>query len=105
VLLPAQQLGLQGLGFRLGDHALVLIQDGEAGVGQDFIGVQLEQSLGHRDGGVEITLLLQRADEPVHCIKHAGVRFEALTELLHGSCGIAFREPVEALVVEIFSAG
>jgi len=36
VFFPAQQLGLQGLSFRLGDHALVLIQDGEASVRQDF---------------------------------------------------------------------
>ena len=58
VFLPAQQLGLQGLGFCLGDHPLVLIQDGEAGVSEDFIRVQFEQPLGYRDGGVEVTLFL-----------------------------------------------
>jgi len=42
---------------------------------------------------------------PCNGIEHARVHFEAVTELLRGSCGIAFREPVEPLVVEIFSGG
>ena len=41
----------------------------------------------------------------MHGIQHPGVRFEAITQLLCGSRSIAFREPVEPLVVEIVCAG
>ena len=45
MFLPAQQLGFQCLGFRLSDHALVLIKI-EAGMRQHLIGIQLQQPAG-----------------------------------------------------------
>ena len=41
----------------------------------------------------------------MHGIEHPGVHFEAIAEFLRGSRSIAFREPVEPLVVEIVCAG
>ena len=58
VLFPSQQLGLQCLGLCLGDHALVLIQDGKAGVRQHLLWIELKQAPRHRDRPVEVTLLL-----------------------------------------------
>ena len=104
LFLPAQQLGLQRLGLCLGDHALVLIQDGEAGMGQHFFRVELEQALRHGDSPIEVALFLQRADEPVHGIEHAGIHFEAAAKAFCGGGRVAFGEPVEGLVIELFGS-
>lgn len=72
---------------------------------QHLIRIQLQQPLRYRDGSIELTLLLQRADETVHGIEHARIHFEAITQLLRGSNRVAFCEPVEPLVVEVFRRG
>jgi len=74
-------------------------------MGQDLFGVQLEQPLCHRDGRVELARLLQRADEPVHRVEHAGIHFEAAAKVPRGACRIALREQIERLVIEFFGGG
>ena len=67
-------------------------------------GSSSQQALCHRDGPVEVALLLQRADEPVHGIEHAGIYFQAAAKAWRRG-GVAFCEPVEPLVIEFFGGG
>jgi hypothetical protein len=74
-------------------------------MGQRVFRVELQQALCYGDGPVEVALLLQRADEPVHGIKHSGIYFQAAAKGLCGGCGVPFGEPVEPLVIELFGLG
>ena len=71
-------------------------------MGEHFFRIELEQALRYGDGLVEVALLLQRADEPVHGIEHAGIQFQAAAKGVCGAGRVAFRQLVEGLVIELF---
>jgi len=73
LLLPAQHARLVSFGFGFGDHAFFLIQDGEAGVGEDVVGVEFGDAVGDFDGFVEAVQVLESAAEAVESVGEGGV--------------------------------
>lgn len=67
--------------------------------------VKQQQALCDRDCLVELSLLLQRPDEPVHGIEHSGIYFQAAAKGLYGARGVPFRETVKPLVIKFFRLG
>lgn len=53
LLLPAQDAGFVGFRFGFGDHTFFLVEDGEAGVGEDIVGVNGGNLLCDFDGFVK----------------------------------------------------
>src|SRR5258708_24659624 len=60
LLLPPQHPRLVSFRLGLGDHSLLLIQDREAGVRQNVVGVDIRDLFGNFDGFVEAVEVLQR---------------------------------------------
>src|SRR5439155_1518846 len=76
LLLPSKNAGLVGFRFGFRDHALLLIQDGKAGVGENVIGIALGDFLGHRDGLVKASHVLIDAPQAVHGVSEGAIQFK-----------------------------
>ena len=61
LLLPSQHARLISFRFGFGDHSFFLVEDREAGVGEDVVGIDLGNLLGNFDGFVEAVEILQGA--------------------------------------------
>src|ERR1019366_10669300 len=69
LLLPSQDARLVGLRLGLRDHALALIQNGEAGMRKHIVGVELGNAISDVDGLVELLRVLVNPRQAVHRVK------------------------------------
>src|SRR5580704_6569688 len=65
LLLPSQHPCLGAFGFRFWNHALLLVKNGQAGVGQYVFGIDFGDALGHRDRFIQAAEILQRPGQAV----------------------------------------
>jgi hypothetical protein len=103
LLLPAEDARLIGFGFGLRDHAFALIQDAEAGVGEDVFRIHLCQALRDSDRVVEQTQILLGADEAVHRVSERGVLGDGVLVLGDGGVELAGGEVVQRAEVVVLS--
>jgi hypothetical protein len=61
LLLPSQDARFVGFGLGFGDHAFFLVENGEAGVGENVVGIERGDLIGHFDGLVEAVEVLEGA--------------------------------------------
>ena len=98
---PTENFGACGLCFGFGNHALVLVEDGEACVCQNVVGIFRGELLRGGDGFVELTCVLQGANEAVTCVEKCPIQRDSFTETSGCDAEIAIGERVDSTVVMI----
>src|SRR5437870_4275633 len=102
LLLPSQHARFIPFRFGFGDHAFFLIQDGEAGVGENVVGVEFGDAVGDFDGFVEAVQVLEGAAQAVEGVGEGGVGGQGFAVFGYGLLVVSFGDQVERGVVVVF---
>src|SRR5712671_3830897 len=102
LLLPSQNSGFVGLGFGLGNHALSLVQDGQAGIGQNVVGVEFGDSLCYYNGFIQAIEVLQGTGHAVHGFGKCRVGGQGLLVFSQSALLFALGNQIEGSVVVVF---
>src|SRR6266849_634170 len=102
LLLPSQHACFVPFRFGFGDHALFLIQNGKAGVGEDVVGVEFGDAVGGFDGVVEAVQVLEGAAQAVEGVGEGGVGGQGFAIFGHGLLVVSFGDQIERGVVVVF---
>src|SRR6266852_537234 len=102
LLLPSQHACFVPFRFGFGDHALFLIQNGKAGVGEDVVGIEFGDAVGDFDGFVEAVQVLEGAAHAVEGVGEGGVGGQGFAVFGHGLLVVSFGDQIERGVVVVF---
>src|SRR5271166_3558737 len=102
LLLPSENTCLVGLGFRFRNHALALIENRQAGVGENVVGIEFGDAVGDRDGLVVLLGVLIDAGQPMHGVEKRWVGRQGCLIICNGLGLPALGIVVERGVIAVF---
>src|SRR5882762_11205566 len=102
LLLPAQHPSLVAFRLGLGNHSFLLIQDREAGVRQNIVGIDVRDLSGNFDGFVEAGEVLQRPAQSVQRVGELRISRHRLPVLFDRLLVVAFKNQIERSVIVVF---
>src|SRR5258708_9140170 len=102
LLLPPQHPRLVAFRLGLGNHSLLLIQDREAGVRQNVVGIDTRDLLGNFDGFVEAVEVLQRPPQSMQPVGELRIGRHRLPVLFDRLLVVAFTNQIKRGIVGMF---